>query len=227
VNPEDTNREDELRDAGPAPAASGEDAPGENAHGEESPAAPTEVFSATPVYAAPVNPDPYGWYAEQERLAAVQVAERRTLLLRLRVVLAAALAAFCLITLLLVRSDNAISNWLGWSGPSRVVREHLEALSRGEAREAYAFFSEKYRGQIPLRAYEQLVSSHRAMFRTHLLSIATPAQQESVAVLDTRLAASSGAQYRARFTLVRIDGRWFIDQVRWSDAPNPASFTRI
>jgi len=191
------------------------------------PIAPPEPAAAGPTAEFPAHPDPYGWYAEQERLAAAYAAQRSAMLRRLRLLLAGSLAAFCVIAFLLVRGDNALTNWLGFSGPSRVVRQHLEALSRGEAREAYAYFSEKYRGQIPLPAYEQLISSHRAMFRTHLLSIVTPSQQDDVAILDTRLAASSGTHYRARFTLVRIDGHWFIDQIRWSEAPNPGSFTRV
>ena len=186
---------------------------------------PTGEFPPVAPAAAPQH-DPYGWYAQQERMMAARAAQRAAMLRRLQIVLVASLAAFCVVAWLLVRSDNALMSWLGWSGPSRVVRQHLAALSRGEAREAYSFFSEKYRGEIPLRAYERLVSSHRAMFRTHVLSIA-PAEQGDVAVLDTRLAAASGTHYRARFTMVRVEGRWMIDQIRWSEAPNPASFTRI
>lgn len=149
------------------------------------------------------------------------------MLRRLRVVLVAGLAAFCLVTWLLVRNDGALTAWLGLSGPSRVVRQHLEALSRGEAREAYSYFSPKYRGEIPLRAYEQLVRSHRAMFRTHVLSIASPSHGETVTVLDFQLRASSGTLYLARFTLVRAGDQWWIDQVRWSEAASPRTFTRV
>ncbi len=180
---------------------------------------------ATPP-AEPWREDPYAWYAAQDRLAAEQAARQSAMLRRLRVVLAVALAAFCAITLLLVNTENPLGEWLGLSGPSRVVRQHLAALNRGETRAAYSFFSEKYRGQIPWHAYEQLVKSHRAMFRTQLLSVEMPAHGDGQAVLDTRLASSSGAQYLARFTLVRIDGHWFIDQVRWSEAPDPRSFSR-
>ncbi len=168
----------------------------------------------------------HDWYAQQEQLAAFYAERRRQMVRRLGLVLAGSLAAFCVIVFALVRSDSALLDWLGVAGPSRVVRQHLDALSRGEAREAYAYFSENYRGQIPLRAYEQLVKSHRSMFRTHVVSIATPQRSSASAVLDTRLAASSGTLYRARFSLVRVDGRWYIDEVRWSEAPSASSFTR-
>lgn len=171
--------------------------------------------------------DPYGWYAQQQEIEARQRERRRMMLRRMRIVLVGALAAFCLAAWLMVRNDGSLLAWLGISGPSRVVRQHLEALNRGEAREAYGFFSVKYRGVIPLPAYEDMISSHRAMFRTRVLGTQTPSQGEGYAVVDMRLAASSGAHYVARFTLVQIEGRWWIDQVRWSEAPSPGRFTRI
>ncbi len=170
--------------------------------------------------------NPYAWYEERQRQMAAQAAHRAAMLRRLRVVLGVALAAFCLVTFLLVRSESPLGEWLGISGPSRVVRQHLAALNRGETRQAYSFFSENYRGKIPWRAYEELVSSHRSMFRTQLLSMDAPSHTSEQAVLDTRLASSSGAVYIARFTLIHVDGHWLIDQVRWSLAPDPRSFTR-
>ena len=172
------------------------------------------------------EPDAYGRYADEQRYAAAQHLRRQSMLRRLRMVLAAGLAAFCLVTWLLVRNDGALG-WFAFSAPARVVRQHLEALSRGQTREAYSFFSRKYRGEIPLRAYEQLVNSHRAMFRTHVLSVASPSRSDDVAVLDFSLQASSGTLYLARFTLVRNDDQWWIDQIRWSEAPNPRGFTRV
>jgi hypothetical protein len=157
---------------------------------------------------------------EQERFAT-----RRAMVRRLRWLLVTSLAGFCLIVWALVNSESRLSSWFA-TGPSRVVRQHLEALSRGEAREAYDFFSKKYRGEIPYRAFERLVVTHREMFRTRLLAVKTPSQGEGFAVLDTRLASASGAQYIARFTLVRIEGRWWIDQIRWSQAPDASQFIR-
>lgn len=175
----------------------------------------------------PGHSDPYGWYAQQEQVEAQRAADQQRMLRQLRLVLAAALVAFCAITLLLVRDNNALPAWLGISGPARIVRQHLEALNRGEARAAYEFFSQKYRREIPLRAYEQLVASHRAMFRTRVLKMETPSQSDGIAELETRLASSSGNLYVARFSMVRVEGHWFIDQIRWSAAPNPGSFTRV
>lgn len=187
---------------------------------------PEPLLAPSPLALEHPHENPYAWYAEQERLAAAQAAQRAAMLRRLRQVLVVALVAFSVVTFVLVRTENPLGEWLGISGPSRVVRQHLAALNRGETREAYSFFSESYRGKIPWRAYEQLVASHRAMFRTQLLSLEVPSHTGAEAVLDTRLVASSGAQYLARFTLVRIEGHWFIDQVRWSLAPDPHSFTR-
>jgi len=38
--------------------------------------------------------------------------------------------------------------------------------------------------------------------------------------------ASNGRHYVARFTLVQFDGRWWIDSIRWSQAPDPERFLR-
>jgi hypothetical protein len=170
--------------------------------------------------------DPFGWYARHEEIERQRALRREKMLRRLRWLLAGSLLAFSGVTWLLVRHDGAWMSWLGLSGPSRVVRQHLEALNRGEARAAYEFFSQKYRREIPLGAYEQMVATHWAMFRTRVLSMQAPSQTDGHAVLEMRLASSTGDFYVARFTLVRIEGHWWIDQIRWSLAAHPNSFTR-
>jgi len=143
-------------------------------------------------------------------------ARRRTALLRrLRVLLFASTLAFALTTWMLVRVDNPAA-LLGWGpGPSTIARAHLEALNRGELRVAYELFSTQYRQQVPFDVYHQLVITHREMF---LIADATFQETEDSgdrAVLEGSITASDGEHYRARFTMVRIDGRWWIDDLRW------------
>jgi len=153
-------------------------------------------------FAAP-EPDP-----EEER-------RRTALLRRLRVLLFASTLAFALTTWMLVRVDNPAA-LLGWGpGPSTVARAHLEALNRGELRVAYELFSTQYRQQVPFDAYHQLVITHREMF---LIADATFQETEDSgdrAVLESSITASDGEHYRARFTMIRIEGRWWIDDLRW------------
>ncbi len=155
-----------------------------------------------------------------------QRAVRRRLLRRLRVFLALGLGAFTLIVWTLVSVENPLERLGLVSGPRRVVRAHLSALSRGEARAAYEFFSSNYREQIPWLAYRELVTSHRDMFRTHVLEFHDRPADGASTVLDADLVSASGRRYVVRFTIVRDGSRWWIDRVRWSQAPDPNRFTR-
>ncbi len=151
---------------------------------------------------------------------------RRALLRRLRVLLVAGLAAFTLMVWVLVRVENPLERLGLVSGPRRVIRAHLAALSRGEARAAYEFFSSRYRQQIPLPAYEQMIATHREMFRTQLIEFRDQPGDAARTVLDTELVAANGRHYVVRFTIVHSAGRWWIDRVRWSQAPDPGRFSR-
>jgi hypothetical protein len=148
--------------------------------------------------------------AEQER--------RRQLLLRLRVLLAAGLAGFLLMITYLVRVVDLTRFFPIDTGPRIIVRQHLDALNRGELRTAYNFFSPRYRRQVEFRAYHELIVSHRQMFRTREITFQDRERWSDRAVLDTRVLSLDGEQYRARFTLVRLDGRWWIDDLRWGSA---------
>jgi len=151
---------------------------------------------------------------------------RRILLQRLRALLVAALAVFTLLVWGLARIENPLERLGLLSGPKRVVRAHLAALSRGEARVAYEHFSAHYRAEIPWPAYQRLIRSHRDMFRTRVIEFRDRPVDEAHSVLDALVIASNGHKYVARFSLVQFDSRWWIDSIRWSQAPAPERFLR-
>lgn len=153
-------------------------------------------------------------------------AARRQFLRRLRALLLAGLAAFTLVVWALVRVEVPLERLGLVSGPRRVIRAHLAALSRGEARAAYEHFSSHYREQIPWPAYQQLVASHRDMFRTQLVAFRDRPADSAHTVLDTELVSANGRRYIVRFTVVRDGSHWRIDRVRWSQAPDPGRFSR-
>jgi hypothetical protein len=153
-------------------------------------------------------------------------AARREFLRRLRVLLLAGLAAFTLVVWTLVRVESPLERLGLVSGPRRVIRAHLAALSRGEARAAYEYFSSHYREQIPWPAYQQLIASHRDMFRTQLVGFRDRPADGAHTVLDTEVVSANGHRYVVRFTVVRDGSRWRIDSVRWSRAPDPGRFSR-
>lgn len=161
----------------------------------------------------PIQDDSWTFVAPEPDPA--EARRRMALLRRLRVLLFAGTLSFALTTWTLVRVENPAA-LLGWGpGPSSVARAHLEALNRGELRVAYELFSTQYRQQVSFDAYHQLVITHRDMF---LIADATFEETEDSgdrAVLEGSITASDGEHYRARFTMVRIDGRWWIDDLRW------------
>lgn len=143
-------------------------------------------------------------------------ASRRGLLRRLLALLAAGGMAFGLTTWTLVRFENPLAPMGVGSDPAGVVKAQLEALNRGELRAAYQLFSERYREKVSFEAYRVLVVTHRRMFRTREFHFSRDDQPGGRAVLDTHIVAESGKRYVARFTLVRAEGRWWIDDLHWT-----------
>ncbi len=140
---------------------------------------------------------------------------RNALLRQLGALLAAAVAAFALTTWALVRMDGFARQAGDDAGPSRVVRAQLTALDRGELREAYDLFSQKYRDRVPFRAFHELVAAHPAMFRARRVEFASREESRARAVLDTHIVAADGERYVARYTLIVVEGHWWIDDLRW------------
>jgi hypothetical protein len=153
-------------------------------------------------------------------------AARREFLRRLRILLLAGLAAFTLVVWTLVSVESPLERLGLVSGPRRMIRAHLAALSRGEARAAYEHFSLHYREQIPWPAYQQMIASHRDMFRTQLVGFRDRPGEGPHTVLDTELVSANGRRYVVRFTVVKDGSRWLIERVRWSQAPGPGRFSR-
>lgn len=162
-----------------------------------------------------------------QRILSVQAAlseyerRRKTLLRQLGVLLAAATAAFGLTTWLLVRMDVPIGGQSGGTGPAGVVRAQLTALDHGELREAYDLFSQQYRDRVPFRAFHELVAAHPAMFRARKVEFASREESKARAVLDTHIVAADGERYLARYTLIVIEGHWWIDDLHWSLESEP------
>jgi hypothetical protein len=57
------------------------------------------------------------------------------------------------------------------------------------------------------------------MFHTRLQRFGKDEESGERAVLETHLLAEGGEHYLARYTLVHAEGRWWIDDLRWSAEP--------
>lgn len=152
---------------------------------------------------------------------------RRGLLRQLGALLGASVAAFALTTWWLVRQENSAEWFAAGSEPAGVVREQLAALRRGELRAAYGMFSERYRREVPFEAFQELVVTHRAMFRTRVVRFRTGEQAADHAVLNTDIVSADGSRYIARFTLLRSGGHWWIDDVRWAAESRGGRFVKV
>ena len=134
---------------------------------------------------------------------------------RLVLLFASSFAAFSLTTWFLARMINAPGEPQVAGTAEGVVREQLDALAQGETRVAYAMFSPRYRNEISFEAFDTIVREHGSMFRAS--SIRKESERGSLARAEIimRLDVASGDRFIARYALISIEGRWWIDEMHW------------
>ena len=170
-----------------------------------------------------------GREAAEERQAAVTADEdsalrKRSFRHNLFLLLSLALAAFILTAWILVRLDAPFGFF--FSGPQEIVRAQLRALDRGELRPAYDMFSARYRGQVSFDTWHELFVRHWRMFHANVVRSEMPALRGPGVTLEIYLHGADDKDYRARFTLIRSDGRWWIDDVHWTQEADERDFSR-
>jgi hypothetical protein len=166
--------------------------------------------------------------AEDGRIAVAAHEEaslrRRSFRHNLFLLILLALAAFILTSWILVRVDSPFGIFS--TGPQEIVRAQLRALDRGELRPAYEMFSARYRGQVSFDTWHELFVTHLRMFHADVVRSETPAISGPGVTLEIYLHGADEKDYRARFTLIRTDGRWWIDDVHWTQEPDQRDFSR-
>jgi hypothetical protein len=149
---------------------------------------------------------------------------RRSFRHNLFLLLSLALAAFILTAWILVRVDAPFGIFS--TGPQEIVRAQLRALDRGELRPAYDMFSARYRGQVSFDTWHELFVKHWRMFHADVVRAEPPAISGPGVTLEIYLHGADDKDYRARFTLIRTDGRWWIDDVHWTQEMGARDFSR-
>jgi hypothetical protein len=150
---------------------------------------------------------------------------QRRMVRRLTALLFTGTVAFTLTTWLLVRGEPqtpaqapvppAVAP-LDISGPAQTARTQLEALNKGDIRAAYDLFSAHYKQGVSFEAFRQLVSTHREMFRTREEEMESHEESRDRILLNLHLTAEDGESYLAHYTLTRIQGRWWVDDLHWT-----------
>jgi len=181
------------------------------------------VCDTVPVFSVQQEP------AEDRRAQVVtmfaEAAERRRgFRNNLFLLLGLTLAAFILSSWILVRVDSPLG--LFSTGPQEIVRAQLRALDQGELRPAYDMFSARYRGQVSFDTWHELFVTHWRMFHADVVRSESPAQSGEGVSLEIYLHGADDKDYRARFLLVRTDGRWWIDDVHWEQEPDENELSR-
>jgi Domain of unknown function (DUF4864) len=181
----------------------------------------------------PVAPPVWQPRYEQERL------RRRTLLRRLTALLGTGTVAFTLTTWLLLRrpADSsaprvaAASPQIAGRGPAReaapdapgaaaaalrIARAQLIALNGDDIGGAYSYFTPRYRNRVSLALFRRSVQAHREMFHTDEQEVKTISESEDRVLVDIHVSSDDDEDYVAHYTLVRINGRWAVDDLRWA-----------
>jgi hypothetical protein len=167
----------------------------------------------------PLDPGQTGLAAHEDAAS-----RRRSFRHNLFLLLWLSLAAFILTSWILVRVDAPFGIFS--SGPQEVVRAQLRALDRGELRPAYDMFSARYRGQVSFDTWHELFIMHWRMFHADVVRADAPAYNGPGVTLEIYLHSADDKEYRARFTLIRTDGRWWIDDVHWTQEPDEQDLSR-
>jgi hypothetical protein len=151
--------------------------------------------------------------------------QRRNLRNNLFTLLGLSLASFVLTAWVLVRVESPFG--LFASGPREVANAQLRAIDRGEMRASYDMFSEQYRRQVTFDQWRQLVVTHWRLFHAEVLSAEPPEQSGQRVTLEIHLRGADEKPYRARFTLIRAQGRWWVDDLHWADEPDERDLRSI
>ena len=140
---------------------------------------------------------------------------------RATILFATTFAAFSFTTWLLTRTQISSNDSHDASTPEGVVRIQLDALAQGELQIAYAQFSSQYRDEVPFAAFQQIATTHSQMFRANKIAIEELAKNSPREELRVHITSVDGQHYVARYATILIDGRWWIDAMRWRPDESP------
>ncbi len=175
----------------------------------------TTPHIAQPILQAPIS-------GEQEMAEELR---RRKLAHNLSLLLPLCLVFFALVTWMLIRAGSPFGIFS--AGPEEIVRAQLAALNEAEFGPAYEMFSARYRSQVSFVVWHELAATHLRMFQAEVVRSEIPSAAGPGVKLELYLHSMDERDYRARYTLIYQDGRWWIDDVHWTLEAGEKDVSRI
>lgn len=140
---------------------------------------------------------------------------RKRWLWRMTALLGTSCLAFAVAALWLSRLPSPASLQKADIQAEKVVRAHFAALDRGDYRAAYALFSQRLRHEMPFDQFHEIMENHLQLLQGKV--IVYPARTSAGrVVVDISFSGIQPMDLTAEFTLVRNNGHWLIDNMRWN-----------
>lgn len=157
------------------------------------------------LFPEPARQEPAGHPEARER--------RRRWMRRLLVLMLGASVAFGLTAIWISRMATPLYLAEADLQAVTLMRTHLQALERGDLKTAYGQYSNRYRQEMPYEEFHEMIQDHWPVFEGRNLKMIPEAESADRVILD--LQANGGAAAVAEFTLIRVEGRWWIDDIEW------------
>lgn len=151
----------------------------------------------------------------QFRAEGLTESDRELFARRVRWLLIAGIISFAVVSWMLLRSTSLGGFGTRSGDPISVVRTELGSLANGDLQSAYAQLSERYRKTVSFEDYHALIAGHRRMFRTKQFRVTRRDEYKGQTFIEAQLTSESGQRFVARFTMIQMAGRWWIDDLHW------------
>jgi hypothetical protein len=102
------------------------------------------------------------------------------------------------------------------SGPNRVVRKQIQAISRTDYQEAYALLTETYRKELSMQQFRQKMAPFQFLMPCRNVRINSISIQDSRATIGGTITGRDGSIIPITYELIQEHGRWRIRSFEWA-----------
>jgi ketosteroid isomerase-like protein len=163
---------------------------------------------------------PGEWPGASQTTERAEGERQRIWLRRMLFLLVACCLAFALTTFWFSHLSTSLSIEKADAQATSVVRQHFAALERGDYHAAYEQFSTRYRRRMPFEVFVEMVVGHWKMLSGQA-TLFPRSQTPNRVIVHVDFAGSGSISVAAEFTVIRDNGRWWIDDVSWRRKRTP------